>query len=281
VAPFLKRLLLTLVALPTVYVLSNVLTGYTHLAMAIVVSLVMAGGAAETGALLGRAGLPRSRFAIPVLAGTLPAVTYCEMAAILPQPATLVWVTLLGSGILVEAVAAGERVSLREGLPRVSVRILQLVYPALLGSFIVRIAGLREPGADYVLFFALVFGNDMAAYVAGRLLGRTTLHLKVSPGKTGAGYAGGLVVSVAVSLLLRFFFPEVFPYPPVVMGLLGGVTALATFAGDLAESALKRSADVKDSGLIMLGRGGILDSVDSVVMSAPVFYLFLGYLGGS
>ena len=279
-SPLAKRLILTAVALPAVYVLAAMLTGATHLAMACVVSLVMAGGAAETGGLLKRAGLPSSRLTIPILAATIPAVTYLETAGILPSAATLLWLCLLLCGILAHSALAAERRPLAEGLPRVAALAMELFYPALPGSFIVRLAGLHESSAVYILFFCLVFGNDMAAYAAGRAMSpRTVLNLKVSPSKTGAGFIAGFLVTVGFALLLGTLMRSAFPHPPLVMAALGAATALSTFAGDLAESAMKRSAGVKDSGGVMFGRGGILDSVDSLAMSAPVFYLFLGIVG--
>jgi phosphatidate cytidylyltransferase len=277
---FVKRLILTAVALPAVYLLSAVLTGYHHLAMAIVVAVVMGGGAAETGALLRGAGQAASRVLLPVLSATVPLVTYLEIAGVLPAEATLLWLALLEATILVHAIIAAERQPLAAGLPRIAALSAELLYPALLGSFIVRIAALDGASMRYVLFFCAVFGNDMSAYLAGRAVSpRTALGLKASPGKTGVGFATGLVVAVSVSVGFAAVFPQDFPYPLWLMGLVGFLMAMATFAGDLAESAIKRSAGVKDSGAIMLGRGGILDSVDSLVMTAPVYYLVFRILG--
>jgi len=280
--PFLKRLILTVVALPSVYALCAVLTGYTHLAMACAVCIVMAVGSTETGGLLERAGLHRSRVVIPVAAATLPAVTWLSMAGLLPEYALAAWTTFLLCAIFAHAAVAAERRPLAEGLPRMASLAIELLYPALPGSFIVMLAGLKESSSSYLLFYCLVFGNDMAAYVAGRVSGsRTVLNLKASPSKTAAGFLAGFAVAVGLALLLQRLLDPAFPFSAALMAALGALTAIATFAGDLAESAMKRSAGVKDSGLIMLGRGGILDSVDSLVMSAPVFYLFLRIVSAS
>jgi phosphatidate cytidylyltransferase len=280
-APFLKRLILTAVALPLVYCLSAVITGGTHLAMAVAVTLVMAAGAAETGGLLRAAGLPTSPAILPLAAATIPAAVYLETSRIVPPGASLLWITLLAGGILAHGAMAGQTRPLQEGLPRVGGYLTQLLYPALFGSYIVRIATLDRPSEHYVLFFLTVFCNDISAYLAGRLAGgRTAVNLKVSPGKTVVGYITGSVFSMAVPALSALLLPAVFRHPWWIMALVGAATATTTFLGDLAESALKRSASVKDSGLVMLGRGGILDSVDSLVMSAPVFYLLMVVLGG-
>lgn len=278
---FLKRLVLSVIALPAVYVLSVVVTGYNHLGMAILVAAVMAGGAAETGALLRGAGVPASRILVPLAAATIPLAAYLELAGLLPHDAFVLWLALLLAAVFVHSVGAAERRPVAVGLPRIAGLTVQLFYPAFFGSFIMRMSGLDHAGLRYLLFFCLVFGNDTAAYLAGRAVSpRTALGLKASPAKTGAGFAAGFSVAVGVALTFRAIAPEAFPYPYWLMATVGGIVALTTFAGDLAESAMKRSAGVKDSGAIMLGRGGILDSVDSLVMSAPVYYLLFCLLGG-
>lgn len=278
--PFAARLLLSAVALPTVYVLCAVLTGYHHLAMAVAVAITMAGGAAETGSLLRGAGVPSSRVALPLAAATIPVVAYLEVAGLLPAEASPLWISLLLAAVLAHSVAAAERRPPAAGLPRIAGYATELLYPALLGSYVTRIAGLHRPDLRYLLFFCLVFGNDISAYLAGRAAGgRTALGLKASPAKTAVGFAAGFTMAVGMAALFRALAPEAFPYPYWLMCGVGAVVAMATFVGDLAESALKRSAGVKDSGSIMLGRGGILDSVDSLVMSAPVYYLLFRLLG--
>jgi phosphatidate cytidylyltransferase len=279
-SPFVKRLILSVIALPAVYALSAVLTGYHHLAMAIAVAAVMAGGSAETGALLLRAGLPASRIIVPVAAATIPFCAYLTGAGILPGEAELLWVGLLLAAVFVQPVLAGGKRPVTESLRAIGSHAVQLLYPAFFGSFIVSVAVLDGAASRYVLFFCLVFGNDISAYLAGRAAGPgTALGIKASPAKTAVGFATGFAAAVGFAALARGLFPQEFPYPWWAMCMVGGLTALATFAGDLAESALKRAAGVKDSGSIMLGRGGILDSVDSLVMSAPLYYLLFRALG--
>jgi phosphatidate cytidylyltransferase len=113
----------------------------------------------------------------------------------------------------------------------------------------------------------------MTAYFAGSLWGSSTrLNLAISPQKSIVGFAAGLIGTgivcaifrVAVPLLLPLNIPEAIAYS-VLMGV-------AIILGDLVESGLKRSASVKDSGIVIPGRGGMLDSVDSMILSAPLFY---------
>src|SRR5690606_3384792 len=105
--------------------------------------------------------------------------------------------------------------------------------------------------------------------------GRDKLVPHVSPGKTWQGFWGSLVFALAGSYLAWWLLGERVPLlGPVSAGLLGLGLALAAVLGDLAESILKRSLAVKDSGHVMPGIGGFLDLIDSLLFSAPVYYLF-------
>lgn len=137
----------------------------------------------------------------------------------------------------------------------------------------------REP----VLAFALMtFGNDALAWLVGNLLGRKRGIVAVSPNKSLAGFIGGICGSLAAGALVYFLFPASGFRSVAFPMALGFFTGLAVITGDLVESAIKRSVDVKDSGDLIPGRGGILDSFDSLLYSAPVFAalsLALGFFG--
>jgi phosphatidate cytidylyltransferase len=127
----------------------------------------------------------------------------------------------------------------------------------------------------YWLAFALGVNwvGDTGAYYVGRQFGRHKLAAQVSPGKTWEGSAGSLAVSV---LFGAVFLPYFIPNVPVWMAIVISVAAnIAGQFGDLAESALKRGAGVKDSGNLLPGHGGLLDRVDSSLFSLPVVYGFL------
>jgi phosphatidate cytidylyltransferase len=86
------------------------------------------------------------------------------------------------------------------------------------------------------------------------------------------GFIFGFFASPLVIMLGCFFRPSLFPGGPAVAALLGVLLGLFTIVGDLFESGIKRSFGVKDSGTIILGRGGLLDSLDSLIFTAPLFY---------
>lgn len=120
--------------------------------------------------------------------------------------------------------------------------------------------------------FILTALNDIAQFVSGKLMGRHKIAPGVSPNKTWQGLAGGIVVSQALSLALGTYLGLAGPLALSVLALL---LALAGFLGDLMFSAAKRRLGVKDFSNLIPGHGGILDRVDSLVLTAPLLYCLL------
>ncbi|MPQ21208.1 phosphatidate cytidylyltransferase [Carnobacterium divergens] len=130
-----------------------------------------------------------------------------------------------------------------------------------------RAAGL--PLLMFVLF--VVWATDIGAYMVGRKIGKTKLAPAISPNKTIEGSLGGMFSAIIVAAIYLFFFPQVFS-----MGVMLALTVLFSIAGqlgDLVESAFKRHYDVKDSGTILPGHGGILDRFDSLLFVLPIVHL--------
>jgi phosphatidate cytidylyltransferase len=133
------------------------------------------------------------------------------------------------------------------------------------------------PGAWWVLVVLIgVWGFDAAAFFAGHYFGRHKLAPRISPAKTWEGALGGFVLSIATALLLTVIPLGVPWYLAIVLGILIGVAAIL---GDLAESLIKRQTNVKDSGTIMPGHGGILDRMDSALFVVIVVYVFSQFVG--
>jgi phosphatidate cytidylyltransferase len=217
-----------------------------------------------------------SRRLAPILAGTLPAAAYLEMRGIIPPSAQGLWLAAAFAILLVGAVIFQSSRGLPSLLSYAASSMFTVLYPALSISFVVRLSGLPDPSLTIAFFLLLVFGNDMSAYFAGSLWGRTTcLHLPVSPQKSAVGFAAGIAGSFIIVFVFRLLVPG---FLRISAGAAAGLALLcgaAVILGDLVESGLKRSAGVKDSGVIIPGRGGILDSVDSMVLAAPLVYGFL------
>lgn len=132
-------------------------------------------------------------------------------------------------------------------------------------------------GAWYMMIPLLsCWAGDSAAYFIGGLLGRKRMCPAVSPAKTWEGFAGGIAGSAAGAVLAGAVGAG---QPVWSMILLGAAAGVAGAMGDLAESAVKRDAGVKDSGSFIPGHGGVLDRIDSIVAAAPVAWLWLRLLG--
>jgi phosphatidate cytidylyltransferase len=132
-------------------------------------------------------------------------------------------------------------------------------------------------GHWYVLFLVLVTKfSDMGAYLTGSLIGKHPLVPHISPKKTWEGFFGALAFSVGGGCALLALLPtklSLLSYPhAIALGLILGVAAVI---GDLAESLIKRSCGVKDSGRFLPGIGGALDLIDSILFTAPMIFFYL------
>lgn len=152
---------------------------------------------------------------------------------------------------------------------------LLLLVPAWMGLTL-----LHAESAFWLMYlFLLVWGADTGAYFAGRAFGRRKLAPDVSPGKTLEGFAGGLLLTMALALAVGFY-RELAGLRFVAFLGLSLLTVLASVLGDLFESMVKRNAGIKDSGTIFPGHGGALDRIDSLTAAAPVFALGWLLAGG-
>ncbi len=168
-------------------------------------------------------------------------------------------------------IALGTRRPLSEALPALGISAAGLLFVALPLSFLVRLHGAGREGPKLVLFvLVLVWVGDTAAYFVGRSLGQFRMAPQLSPKKTWEGAAANLIGSLLVAAgFARWVALE--PRHLLAMALLGNV---AGQAGDLLESAYKRSAGAKDSGALLPGHGGVLDRIDALVLAAPVVWYY-------
>lgn len=179
-----------------------------------------------------------------------------------------VFLTVLALAVLSLATRSAE---LSQTLPRASALLFGVVY--IFGPWKCAIL-LRDDGPYWLLFaLAVNWVGDISAYYVGKNIGMHKLARRVSPGKSWEGAAASLVASVAFGVLyLRHFSPGM---PVLWSAPLAAVANIAGQLGDLAESALKRGAGVKDSGTLLPGHGGILDRVDSTLFTLPAVYVYL------
>jgi phosphatidate cytidylyltransferase len=153
----------------------------------------------------------------------------------------------------------------------ISTTLFGILYISWFLSFLIKIRYLPQ-GAGLIATVLLITKlGDVGAYLIGVRFGKRPLIPRISPKKSIEGAMGGLIFSVLGALASKAFFN--FSYPTlIIMGVFLGILGQL---GDLSESLIKRDCQVKDSGNIFPGMGGVLDEVDSLLFTAPVFYFYL------
>ena len=158
----------------------------------------------------------------------------------------------------------------------VTKQILGMIYIPLLISHLVLIRnGIDGITWLYFLLF-IVFLGDTGAYYIGSYFGRNKLSPIISPNKTIEGALGGIAANLGVGAVFKYFFLPRLPWGLSLLFFLS--IGVAGQVGDLFESKLKRDSNIKDSGSLLPGHGGILDRIDALLFAAPVAYLFKEYI---
>ena len=162
-------------------------------------------------------------------------------------------------------------------IQQLSMTIFGLLYIPLLLGHLALLRNLTDGSAWVFLVLVITMAGDSSALFVGSAIGKHKLYAAISPNKSVEGAIGGLAGSVLGALIFKFgFFPQVdilmVVFLAVVLSVLGQL-------GDLFESMLKRSCQVKDSGSIIPGHGGVLDRLDSLLFVFPVAYYVIVFLG--
>lgn len=279
------RVLLVLVAIPSLYSLALFVPFMHHLPIALVIFAFCAGAGLELGLLLEPAADLKRRVGMALLALAVPLVSYA--ALLLPTQRALVsWLAAAGATVMGLLLASGAFLALprrkdtiERSLRRAGSDALLAVYPGTIASALVPVLAHPDGGQLLVWFSVIAFSNDSLAWLVGISMGRHRGIFPVSPNKSLEGLIAGLAGSVLGAILGPWLFPGLVPTRRLLLAAMGLACGLAVVAGDLFESALKRAASVKDSGTSIPGRGGFLDSFDSIAFCAPVFAAFLAALG--
>ncbi len=163
----------------------------------------------------------------------------------------------------------------KDALPRAAAAVFPMLYIGLPIGAMAALRSLRGREALFLLLLTVIV-SDTAQYYSGRAFGRRLLAPRISPKKTVEGAVGGFVFG---ALLLTIVGAWWTPWlPPAERALLGIALVALGIAGDLFESMLKRSAEMKDSSALIPGHGGILDRIDALLFAAPIYYVVLKYL---
>jgi phosphatidate cytidylyltransferase len=237
------------------------------LLLLVVAALVAVLAIVEYCALAGRLGAP-----VPAIPASVGAAVVCTAVA-WPgaSPGLVVMAVVIAAG----AAAVGRGLTAPDTLSRVAAAVFGPLYIGLPLGAVISVRW--EHGREALLLLILVVvASDSAQYFAGRAFGRRPLAPALSPKKTMEGALGGLVAgALTLGVLGHWWWPDA---PAPLRAGLGAVLAVLGITGDLFESMLKRAAGVKDSGAIIPGHGGVLDRIDALLFTTPVYSAVVGYL---
>ena len=190
-----------------------------------------------------------------------------RILGILPTVQDVFFIFVLG----VAALTLWTKRPVVEALPAAGISASGLLLVAFPLSFAIRLHGRGSEGPKFLLFaLVITWAGDTAAYFAGRALGKRPLAPVLSPKKTWEG----TIASLLGALLVAVAFQRWMFVPVAHLLAMAAAGNVAGQAGDLLESAYKRSAGVKDSGALLPGHGGVLDRIDALILAIPVVWYY-------
>ena len=241
----------------------------------VVVATLAALAAVEVCDMAKSRGLTPSRVVAAVLSGAL-VLSHFAFSALWSTP-EYVPLLIISFGIAVLAViltlSSIEKFRNRSA----GLTLAAVVYPGALLAHAPLLRG-GEQGLEWIVFLLVVtFSSDTGAFFVGKAIGKRPLAPAISPNKTWEGAIGGFLAAIAAALIAAWALDIDTDLP--IIAVLGALMGVVGQAGDLFESKLKRLADVKESGRLLPGHGGILDRLDSIVFNLALVYYFV--MGGA
>tara|TARA_B110000285_G_scaffold129917_1_gene146071 strand:- start:125 stop:919 length:795 start_codon:yes stop_codon:yes gene_type:complete len=188
--------------------------------------------------------------------------------------ALILIITILSSVFLVYQLFAKKEISFANDRVKLGVTIRYVIFSI---CFLVLLPFYENSFHPYLMIsvLSIIWVNDSFAFLVGKNFGRNKLFASVSPKKTMEGFFGGLVFSLLAAIFISKFNVDFSMLNWMVISVL--VSVIGT-VGDLVESKFKRQANIKDTGNIMPGHGGILDRLDSLLFAAPFVYLYINFI---
>ena len=272
-----KRLLTFFIGIPLVLTLAFIPL-YNHLFLNVLILAFIFVSACEVYNICSKqADLPPKALVVAI-ALIIPIATYVFSLFGINQDFVL-WILIIEVIFFMGAECFTAK-TFENSLKKIGFTTLHLFYTSYLFSFLIRITTLPVLTNYFLgLFFIQVFLCDSCAWFFGVLFGKNNRGIiAASPNKSIIGFAGGIFGSVLFSVIFKLIFADILTFPMWKVVVLALITSLTTIVGDLIESVFKRSSEFKDSGNFVPGRGGALDSVDSIIISAPVFIIAITLL---
>ncbi len=237
----------------------------------LVVTLVIGFALYEFFTMLKLKGIPLFRFFGIVVGVLIPLSIIREF---IPTPGWEVF--LIISALISVFVLQIFRFDSQNAVIAIATTIFGIIYISWLFSFIIRLRTMDGYDGRWMAFF-VVFVTKMAdagAYISGSLFGKHLLIARISPKKTIEGFVGALIFGTLAGISIKGSLP----FGIWQTGLLSIVLTVFGQIGDFSESLIKRDCQVKDSGNIFPGLGGVMDIIDSLIFSVPVMYVILKHL---
>jgi len=163
-------------------------------------------------------------------------------------------------------------------ISNIATGILGLSYiaiPLCLANYVVFTNGIYN-SFPLILLFILIWTNDTGAYLVGMSIGKHKLFPRISPKKSWEGLFGGIILTIIVSLIFVVIRQDISVFNGIFIGILVSVSSVF---GDFTESMFKRSFNIKDSGRIIPGHGGLLDRFDSMLFAIPIYLCYIKISG--
>ena len=183
-----------------------------------------------------------------------------------------VWVFFL---LPFRLILAGETDGFLESAGKISWGLMITVFAVSHAAMLMQYSQVLVGHVGLIMFLAILNqGNDVAQYTWGKLFGKRKILPKISPKKTWEGFLGGVITTAVGAVLLHSFLT---PFSVSFAFFVGIVIAVTGFIGDVIISAIKRDLNIKDSGSLIPGHGGILDRIDSLSLTAPLFFHTVRY----
>jgi phosphatidate cytidylyltransferase len=277
-----ERFLIFFIGLPLTVCLVVFLPQKNHLAVNAVIIVLSGIGAAEFAGMFRRKNIavpPVKAFILGILC---PLAMTLSVSFNIDRDIVPAFFIIGAAWLLISCVFSPEN-HFSDYLGQTAAGFSLMIYPGFFMIWIIRMFTWVRAGMTVLVFLLIVIMNDSAAWAFGMLFGNGNKGIvPASPNKSMAGFIGGGLGSVLVGISAVLLVPEnfsssiMFSIPAGI--ILGLATGAAANLGDLGESVMKRSADIKDSGAAIPGRGGVLDSIDSIALGAPVFFAVYRFL---
>lgn len=269
-----QRVLLFVVAIPAIALAIFFLPFYNHLFFNIAAIVTSYLASKELTDMLINKGIKINSRLLPLLSIPLPLASYLMVRFELNHDLFSIVLTTLIILILMMSISTKQsEADFSNNITFISSSLFAIIYPGFFISYIIRFSEFENASLIICYFIIIVFLNDSGAWLLGVLFGKGNRGIvKVSKNKSIMGFVGGTIGTYLFMGFARHYIPELQSMPIHMYIILSAILSLVTIIGDLVESAIKRSSNVKDSGNVILGRGGLLDSIDSLLLVAPFFY---------